>query len=93
MPKSERREYTDLLIRIHPWNDATQCYPVEAWVNGSVHFSGGELRLDNAILQAAEDDPTAYGLALFYGLFSGTIPGATPSFASNSCGSGSSSAR
>ncbi len=73
MPKSAQRDHTDLLIRIHPLDDARQCYPVEAWMNGTVHFAGGEMRLDHGALQAAEDDVPAYGLALFDALFSGAI--------------------
>ncbi len=73
MPKSAQRDHTDLLIRIHPRDDAQQCYPVEALMNGTVHFAGGEMRLNQAALQAIENDVPAYGLALFDALFSGAI--------------------
>ena len=73
MPKSAQRDHTDLLIRIHPWDEARQCYPVEAWMNATVHFADGEMHLDHTTLQAAENDVTAYGLALFDALFSGAI--------------------
>jgi hypothetical protein len=73
MPKSTQRDHTDLLIRIHPEDDARQCYPVEAWINGTVHFADGEMRLDRGALQAIENDASAYGLALFDALFSGAI--------------------
>lgn len=73
MPKSAQRDHTDLLIRIQPWDDARQCYPSEAWLNGTVHFADGEMRLDHSALQAAENDVPAYGMALFDALFSGAI--------------------
>jgi hypothetical protein len=73
MPESAQRDHTDLLIRIHPWDDARQCYPVEAWMNTTVHFADGEMHLDHDALQAAENDITAYGLALFDALFSGAM--------------------
>lgn len=73
MPKNAQRDHTDLLIRIHPWDDAQQCYPTEAWMNGTVHFAGGEMHLDHSALQAVENDVPAYGLALFDALFSGAI--------------------
>lgn len=70
---SEHGDYTDLLIRVYRWDDEGQYYPAEARVNSDVHFPGGELRLDRDALLAAEDDPEAYGLALFYALFAGPI--------------------
>ena len=73
MPKSAQRDHTDLLIRMHPWDDARQCYPVEAWMNGTVHFADSEMRLDHGALQAVENDVPAYGLALFDALFSSAI--------------------
>jgi HEAT repeat protein len=73
MPKRAQREYTDLLVRVHPRNDARQGYPVEAWMNGTVHYANGEMRLDRSALQTIENDVTAYGLALFDALFSGPI--------------------
>lgn len=73
MPDTTQREYTDLLIRIHAVDKERAFYPVEAWVNDDVHFADGELHIDGAALQAAERDPTAYGLALFYALFAGSI--------------------
>ena len=73
MTKSTQRDHTDLLIRIHPWDDVRQCYPVEAWMNATVHFADGEMHLDHGALQAAENDITAYGLALFEALFSGAL--------------------
>jgi len=73
MPKSAQRDHTDLLVRIHPRDDTRQCYPVEAWMNGTVHFANGEMHLDHDALQAAENDVSAYGLALFGALFSGVI--------------------
>jgi len=72
MPKSAQRD-TDLLIRIQPWDDARQCYPAEAWMNGTVHFADGEMRLDHSALQAIENDVPTYGLTLFDALFSGAI--------------------
>ncbi len=73
MPKSVQRDYTDLLIRIQPWDDARQCYPTEAWLNGTVHFADGEMRLDHNALQAAENDTPTYGMLLFDALFTGAI--------------------
>ncbi|MGC9393710.1 MAG: CHAT domain-containing protein, partial [Anaerolineae bacterium] len=73
MPKSAQRDHTDLLVRIHPWDDTRQCYPVEAWINGTVHFADGEMHLDHNTLQATENDVAGYGLALFDALFSGAI--------------------
>ncbi len=73
MPKSTQREHTDLLVRIQPWDEARQCYPAEAWMNGTVHFADGEMHLDHNALQAAENDIAAYGIALFHTLFSGAI--------------------
>lgn len=73
MPKIAQRDYTDLLIRIKPWDDTRQCYPVEAWMNVTVHFADGELRLDHDALDAAENDVVTYGLLLFNALFSGVI--------------------
>jgi len=65
--------YANLLIHIRPWDEAGQCYPVDATLHDGGHFSGGELCLDRARLRAAELDPERYGLALFDALFSGPI--------------------
>ena len=73
MPKSAQRDLTDLLIRIQPWDEARQCYPTEAWMNGTVHFADGEMHLDHRALQAIENDISTYGLTLFDTLFSGAI--------------------
>ncbi len=72
MPKIAR-DYTDLLIRIHPWNETRQCYPVEAWLNDSIHFGDGAMSIDCSALEAMEDDVAAYGLALFNALFAGLV--------------------
>ncbi len=73
MPKTTQCGYTDLLIRIHARDETRQCYPVEAWMNDTVHFADGEMQIDHDALNAAEDDAAAYGQALFYALFSGSI--------------------
>ena len=73
MLMSAQRDHTDLLIRIHPWDDARTCYPVEARMNAAVHFAGGEMHLERSALQAIENDVTAYGSALFQTLFTGPI--------------------
>jgi WD40 repeat protein len=65
--------FTDLLIRIFPYEEAAQCYPVEAEVEDGSRFTGGKLRLDREALLAVELDPKAYGLLLFNALFAGDI--------------------
>lgn len=69
-------EYTDILIRIHRWDEAAGAYPVEAELDDGSFFYGGELRLDQQRRQAlliAELDPEKYGLELYHALFSEPI--------------------
>ena len=66
-------EYADILIRIGAWDEAAGTYPVEATLDDGGRFLGGELRLDQEKLLAAELDATEYGLELFYALFCGPI--------------------
>ncbi len=73
MPRTAQQGYTDLLIRIHAWDEARQCYPVEAWMNDAVHFADGEMHIDHDTLKAAEQGAVTYGQTLFYALFSGPI--------------------
>jgi WD40 repeat protein len=65
--------YTDLLLRIFPFDEREQCYPVEAELDDGSRFTGGRLRLDREALLAVELDPKAYGLLLFNALFAGDI--------------------
>lgn len=66
-------EHTDMLIHIRRWDEKAQTYPVEATLGDGDFFSGGELRLDQQALLAAQLESEAYGLELFYALFSGPI--------------------
>ncbi|MBN1877340.1 MAG: CHAT domain-containing protein [Anaerolineae bacterium] len=65
--------FTDLAIQIERWDEARQCYPTEAVLPNNRFFGGGELRLDFDKLISLEGDAEAYGLELFYALFSGRI--------------------
>jgi HEAT repeat protein len=65
--------HTGILIRILPWDRDSGAYPVEATLDDGSFFSGGELRLDEQALLAAELDPQEYGLELFYALFCGPV--------------------
>ena len=73
MPKTQKRTYIDLLIRVYPQKDSEDYYPVEARLSNGSHFPGGELHLANDTLQANDNDPQQYGLDLFYMLFSGKM--------------------
>ena len=66
-------EHTDILIRIRRWDEDSAAYPIEAELDDGSFFDGGELRLDQEALRAAESDPEKYGLDLFYALLSGPI--------------------
>lgn len=65
--------FTDMLIRIRPWDAAAGAYPIEAALDDSSAFQGGRLRLDVDRLAALEMDAAGYGLELFYALFDGPI--------------------
>ena len=71
MPASNEYTYTDLSLRISPWNTDEEYYPVEATLSDGSHFSGGELRINHKSLQLHELDAEQYGRDLFYALFSG----------------------
>jgi WD40 repeat protein len=65
--------YTDLLLRVFPYDESGSCYPVEAELSDGSRFTGGELRLDRQALLALQLDAQGYGLALFSALFAGDI--------------------
>jgi formylglycine-generating enzyme required for sulfatase activity len=66
------QRWADILIYIGP-QAADGGYPVTAQLNDGSHYRGGELHLDMASLLSHSLDPQAYGLELFYTLFSGPI--------------------
>jgi hypothetical protein len=65
--------YTDLLLRIFPFETEKQAYPVEAELDDGSRYAGGQLRLDREALLAQQLDPESYGVALFEMLFAGDI--------------------
>ncbi len=69
------KQYIDMLIRINPSHTGESYYPVEAWVEdtGAIrqHFDGGHFYFPPD--EEQQIDPQAYGLALYYALFSGSI--------------------
>ena len=65
--------YTGILIRIFAYNEARQCYPVEAEIDDGSHFDNGELRLDQQKLLQYELNPETYGMSLFEALFKDEI--------------------
>jgi hypothetical protein len=66
-------EHTGILIHIRRWDEDTGVYPVEAELDDGSFFYGGELRLDQQALLAAELDAEEYGLELFHALLSEPI--------------------
>jgi len=60
---------TDLLLRLFPFDDASQAYPVEAELSDGSRFTAGQLQLDAEALRAHQLDAEAYGQALFNMLF------------------------
>jgi hypothetical protein len=66
-------EYTDIQIRINPWDGARKCYPAEATLDDGSQYTGGELRIDMQKLLSAQLDSQSYGVELFDALFSGKI--------------------
>ena len=65
--------YTDLLVRIFPYDERTLSYPVEAGMEDGSRFTGGQLKLDRQALLALQLEAEAYGMALFNALFAGDI--------------------
>lgn len=65
--------YTDILVRIFPFDDAKNYYPVEAELGDGSRFDDGRFVLDREKLLRSELDADAYGMALFESLFSGDI--------------------
>lgn len=65
--------YTDLQIRIYPYNEKDQAYPVEAELGDGSRYTGGQLKLDRQALLAQQLNAEAYGVALFNALFAGDI--------------------
>ncbi len=65
--------YTDLLLRIFPYDERAQSYPVEAELDDGSRFSNGEFKLDREALLAQQLNAEAYGQALFNALFAGDI--------------------
>lgn len=61
--------YTDLLLRIFPYDAARQAYRVECELDDGSRFANGELKIDRPALLAQQLDAEAYGLALFNALF------------------------
>ncbi len=61
--------YTDLLLRLFPFDERSQAYPVEAELDDGSRFIGGELKLDREALLVQQLDPAAYGQTLFNALF------------------------
>jgi tetratricopeptide (TPR) repeat protein len=67
-------EYTTIMIRIHPKDEGTGLYPVEATLDDGSVYTGGHLRIQQELRQVAQpDDPQAYGLLLFNALFDDDI--------------------
>ncbi len=73
MPDLTHHTYTNLRIRIYPYDDEKHVYPVEATLSNGSHFPDGEIRIDHDALRNVETDPQQYGLDLFYMLFSNKI--------------------
>jgi WD40 repeat protein len=65
--------YTDLLLRIFPYDERAQSYPVEAELDDGSRFTGGQLKLDRQTLLTQQLDAEAYGKTLFDALFAGDI--------------------
>jgi WD40 repeat protein len=65
--------YTDLELRIYPFDEGTQAYPVEAELGDGSRYEGGQLKLDRQALLAQQLNAQAYGMALFNALFAGDI--------------------
>ena len=65
--------YTDLLVRVFPFDERGSFYPVEAELEDGSRFTGGQLKLDRQALLAQQLDAEAYGMTLFNGLFAGDI--------------------
>lgn len=65
--------YTDLQIRIYPYDERAQAYPVEAELGDGSRYTGGQLKLDRQALLAQQLNAEAYGMALFNALFAGDI--------------------
>jgi formylglycine-generating enzyme required for sulfatase activity len=65
--------YTDLQIRILPFNQEAGYFPVEALLSDGSFFDQGELRLDWQSLRMAQFDANAYGRLLFEALFAGPM--------------------
>ncbi len=63
----------DLLVRLHAWDTEKQTYPVEAWTNDGGHYLGEGFSIDEERLLHVEGNAQAYGLYLFYRLFTGPI--------------------
>jgi len=61
--------YTDLLLRIYPYENAKSAYPVEAELDDGSRYTGGQLKLDRETLLAQQLNAEAYGLTLFNALF------------------------
>jgi formylglycine-generating enzyme required for sulfatase activity len=64
--------YADILLHISAQTDAG-VYPVEAGLDDGSRFQGGEMRVDPEKLRSLELDVQAFGMELFYALFSGPI--------------------
>src|SRR3989304_5111020 len=65
--------YTDLLVRLFPYDERGQAYPVEAELEDGSRFTGGQLKLDRQALLALQLEAEAYGMTLFNALFAGDI--------------------
>ena len=65
--------YTDLLLRIFPYDERAQSYPVEGELEDGSRFTGGQLKLDRQALLALQLEAEAYGMTLFNALFAGDI--------------------
>lgn len=72
MPASDQRTYTDLLVRILGLREA-QTYIAEAWIDGVPVVSDAAIHFDMELLRSQIDDLQAYGVTLFYTLFSGEL--------------------
>jgi hypothetical protein len=69
----QSNQYTDILIRIRPPDEAAGAYPIEADLDDGSRFDGGKLRVDMQKLLATILDLQAYGPGLFDALFSGRV--------------------
>jgi len=65
--------YTDLLVRIFPYDEREQGYPVEAELDDGSRYTGGQLKLDRQTLLAQQLDAEAYGMTLFNAVFADEI--------------------